>query len=176
MAKKKVVFHNGCAQSGVGHTTYLILGCLLFSIFSLDQRMPVYKETGQSLSYMSLSFFPIKLWDHLRESWISCFFVILFLAFAFVKGMKGSCSGNPFSVAQYCPAGTPQKSLAQSTKDPRKGLHQSSLSGVPSTWERMQPIPWPQVPSSWSKHACRYLLSWVHYCDWAIIINSLRQH
>lgn len=124
---------------------------------------------------MPLSFLQIKLWDHLRNSRISCFFLILFLAFTFVKGVKGSGSGNPFSVAQYCPAGTPQESLAQITKDPRKDLHQSSLSDLPSTRERMQPIPWPQVPSSWSKCACG-LLSRVHYCDRAIIINSLRQH
>lgn len=67
-----------------------------------------------------------------RELDFTLFFLILFLAFTFVKGMKGSGSGNPFSVAQYCPAGTPQKSLAQSMKDPRKGLHQSRPSGVPS--------------------------------------------
>lgn len=45
--QKKVVLHTGCAQRAVGHTTSLILACLLFSTFSLDQRMPVYKETGQ---------------------------------------------------------------------------------------------------------------------------------
>lgn len=90
--------------------------------------------------------------------------------------MKGSSSGNPFSIAQYCPAGTPQENLAQSTKDLRKGLHQSSLSGMPIAWEKMQPIPSPRVSSSWIKRACGYLLSWAHYCDRAIIINSLRHH
>lgn len=90
--------------------------------------------------------------------------------------MKSSSSGNPFPVAQYCPVGTPQETLAQSTKDPRKGLHQSDLSGMPNTWERKQPILWPQVPSPWSKRACGYLLSWAHYCDQAVITNGLKPH
>ena len=127
MAKIPFVFHTGCAQRGVGHT--------VSGILSLDQRMPVYRESGQSLSYTPPLFLPIKLWDHLKESRISCFLLILFLAFTFAEGVKGSGSGNPFSAAQYFPVGTPQESLAQSTKDPRKGLHHSSLSGMPSLRE-----------------------------------------
>lgn len=77
---------------------------------------------------------------------------------------------------QYCPAGAPQESPPRSTEDLRKGLHEPILSGMPSTWERMQHVLWPQVSSSWNNCACGYLLSWVHYCDQAITINSLRHH
>lgn len=138
--------------------------------------MPIYKETGPSLSYMPLSSLLITLRHHLREGWSSCFFLLLLLAFTSAKGIKGSSSRNPFPVAQYCPAGAPQESPPRSTEDLRKGLHQPILSGMPSTWERMQRIPWPQVSGSWSKRACGYLLSWVHYCDRAMTINSLRHH